>query len=162
MIRTCFTFEGFLGSSRNSLGFYCWLRTSGSEKESERLSLATVEVSTWPETIGGTRVRFWLPKIVLEAFEKACGILRSASQASHMASPTIYSSYFSSLFSLLSLLRTLLLAVCCFKPRSAQKRGIIDYASGLPSYAAQRDDKFKRLEQSELRHSYCDGDAYSK
>ena len=36
--------------------------------------MATVEVSTWPETIGGTRVRFWLPKIVLEAFEEACGI----------------------------------------------------------------------------------------
>ena len=32
-----------------------------------RISLATAEVSTWPETIGGTRVRFWLPKIVLEA-----------------------------------------------------------------------------------------------
>ena len=62
----------------------------------EGLSLATVEVSTWPETIGGTRGRFWLPKIALEAFEEACGILRSASQASHMASPTIYYSYVSS------------------------------------------------------------------
>ena len=29
------------------------------------------------------------------------------------------------------IIRTLLLAVCCFKPRSAQKRGIVDYAGGL-------------------------------